>query len=337
MPGLLGRFKAANQRFNGLLGGLIPPNNLGGLLSPEEAEAARRQSQLAMAANLLQASGPSLTPTSFAQNLGGGIMAGQQAQSGAIDSALSRKLLEAQLRQMQAPQEARIPNLIAELQSLGLPVSIEGVQQLTAAKGSQGTTINVGDNKMGEPIPITQLLNVRLPDGSTPPIGTTFEEARAMGATVKSSAEQQKDAQSESALGILDELETLALGPEGVFTGIEPGIKSRLGGAVEHVGNLVTQSNPNAARYDDLSQSTLAPFIKSLGESGALAEGDVQRALGLLPRTLPVPDTETVARQKFAALRVILQRGIRNQEAGILVGEDIPPLPDGFTLDPEEG
>jgi hypothetical protein len=335
MPGLLGRFKNVNTRFNGLLGGLTPMNTAGGLLPGAEAEDAQRQAQLAMAASFLQSSGPSPMPVSFGQALGGGLMAGQNAQNNAIDSALTRQLLMAQtMNQLNPGREDRTPNDILMLDALGLPHTPEGMAQLTKVRGSQGTTINIGD-KLNEPIPITQLSDVRLPDGSTPPIGTTFKEAREMGAQVQSSAEQQRATQTQSAMGILDELQGLALGPNGAFTNIEPGLINRAGAALTHMVDMVTQERPEVSRYEDLSRSALAPFIKSLGESGALAEGDVQRALGLLPRVWPLPDTADVAAQKFEALKKILDTGIRKYNEKQGTAGEIPPLPAGFTLDEE--
>lgn len=101
--GILSRLKAANQRFNGLLGGIVPQNDAGGLLGFEDADQARRQGQLALGASLLQASGPSLTPSTFGSNLGGALMNAQVAQNQGLDSALQRQLLMAQIGHLQAP------------------------------------------------------------------------------------------------------------------------------------------------------------------------------------------------------------------------------------------
>lgn len=210
------------------------------------------------------------------------------------------------------------------------PITDEEI--LALAGGGGGTTINLGD-KLAEPIPITQIGNVRTPDGNAVPIGTTFQQARDMGAQVQSSAEQARRTQADAALGILGELEALALGEGGVFTDVEPGFVNRAGSALLHGLNMLTQDDPNAARYEDLSKSTLAPFIKFLGESGALADGDVQRGLGLLPRIFPLPDTRKVAEEKINGLKEIISRGIRNLNTGQRVDASIPPLPPGFVLD----
>lgn len=212
------------------------------------------------------------------------------------------------------------------------PLTDEEVLKLAGG----GTTINIGD-KLAEPIPISSIGNVRTPDGKPVPIGTTFAQAREMGAEVYSSDEQTRERQADAALGVLGELEELALGPGGAFADIDPGFMNRAAAAVMHGLDLLTQNDPAASRYEDLSKSTLAPFIKMLGESGALAEGDVSRALGLLPRSFPLPDTKKVAQEKFRALREIVTRGIRNLNTSTTTPETLPPLPPGFTLDQPEG
>lgn len=211
------------------------------------------------------------------------------------------------------------------------PLTDEEVLKLAGG----GTTINIGD-KLNEPIPIAQIDSVRLPNGEAVPIGTTFAQARDLGAQVQSPDEQKRRTQADAALGVLGELEELALGPSGVFANVEPGFINRAGAAITHAIDMVTQNNPEAARYEDLSRSTLGPFIKMLGETGALAEGDVNRALGLLPRSFPLPDTKKVAEEKLRALREIVTRGIRNfnsMASAATSTSSLPPLPPGFTLD----
>src|SRR5690606_13516103 len=141
-------------------------------------------------------------------------------------------------------------------------------------------TINVGgESKLDEPIPISSVSNVRLPDGRAVPIGTTFRQAREMGAQVLSSEEQKRSTQADQALGILGELERLALGSGGIFPQVSPGLANRAAAAIQFGLDALTQKDPRASQFHDLTQSTIAPFVRFLGDSGALAEGDVQRAL----------------------------------------------------------
>ena len=64
------------------------------MLDPEAMKQIQQQSQLAMAAQLLAAGGPSTTRTSLGQALGKGVMAGQQAQQGGVTNAAQSMLLK---------------------------------------------------------------------------------------------------------------------------------------------------------------------------------------------------------------------------------------------------
>jgi hypothetical protein len=50
--------------------------------------------------------------------------------------------------------------------------------------------------------------------------------------------------------------------------------------------------------------------VRSLGDAGALSEGDVTRALGLIPELGATPATEREARAKFTELRKIISGGV---------------------------
>ena len=81
------------------LGGLLGVGDgLGDLLTPEQQRAVQQRGLLSAAAALLQASGPSRTPTSLGQALGSALLAGQtgaeQAQQSALTQMLTRQKLE---------------------------------------------------------------------------------------------------------------------------------------------------------------------------------------------------------------------------------------------------
>ena len=90
---------ATMQDFGGLLFG-GGGTGLEDYLSADQQSGIRNQALLQAAAALLQAGGPSRTPISLGQALGGALQAGsagyQQAQQGAVQSLLVRqKLAEA--------------------------------------------------------------------------------------------------------------------------------------------------------------------------------------------------------------------------------------------------
>jgi hypothetical protein len=79
---------------NGLLG---PSQSYGGLLSPEDQQAARRQAMMATATQLLSAGGYSQTPTTLGQAIGPALMAGQQTQQQAGQDMLQAMLIKTKL------------------------------------------------------------------------------------------------------------------------------------------------------------------------------------------------------------------------------------------------
>jgi hypothetical protein len=323
----------ASGGFNNVMGRLSGPDDPN--LSAQENDARKQQAQMAMIGQLLQGAAPRPRGTgSPLADFGSAMMAGQQAGNQFSADAIRTKLMQAQIAQAQQQQGPQDPSDIRAMQALGYPLTPEGFRQYNADQAKPGTTINIGE-KLAEPIPIAQLDTVRLPDGTTPPIGTTYQEARDMGAKVLSAEDQKRTIQADQALGILNQLEELAIGPNGVFNEVQPGLANRAAAAIDFGLEMLTQNDPRASQFHDMSQATLAPFIKFLGETGSLAQGDVQRAIGLLPRTFPLPDTGEVAREKIAELREIITRGVTKMNSVSRQSKDVPPPPPGFTVDPE--
>lgn len=95
---------ATMQDFGGLLFG-GGGSGLEGYLTPEQQQAIQQQGMLQAASALLSAGGPSRTPTSLGQALGGALQAGQQgyqqAQMGAIQNILTGQKLQESKRAMQ--------------------------------------------------------------------------------------------------------------------------------------------------------------------------------------------------------------------------------------------
>ena len=79
-----------------------------------------------------------------------------------------------------------------------------------------------------------------------------------------------------------------------------------IGGTFTNILNSLTGGNYNyqAANYNEQSRGSLAMIIKALGDSGALAEGDVDRAMGLIPQ---ITDSEAKAYDKYQNLMSMLQ------------------------------
>ena len=79
-----------------------------------------------------------------------------------------------------------------------------------------------------------------------------------------------------------------------------------IGGNITNILNSLTGGNYNyqAANYNEQGRGSLAMIIKALGDSGTLAEGDVERAMGLIPQ---ITDSQEKAADKYQKLMAMLQ------------------------------
>ena len=79
-----------------------------------------------------------------------------------------------------------------------------------------------------------------------------------------------------------------------------------IGGRLTQLLNTITGGgyDPKSAAYESGSKGSLGMIIKALGDSGALSEGDQQRAMSLLPQ---VTDTQAAANVKYQQLIQILK------------------------------
>lgn len=173
-----------------------------------------------------------------------------------------------------------------------------------------GTTVNVGTPL--KPFTPAELKNLRTPEGDIPPIGTTPADAKALGLTVLTTEQQKSLDTAGKFKPVMDRLEKLALGKGGVFTNVKPGLANRFRAGMDLFISSLDRQNPNVAEFDSLAKGTVAPIIRQLGDAGALSDGDVKRALGLLPQIqgdFLLPDTREDAKRKLDTLRSILERG----------------------------
>lgn len=188
-----------------------------------------------------------------------------------------------------------------------------------------GTTINnVTEKDLDKVVPVSDLEKIILPDGSRPKIGATWRDIRSAGGEVVTSAEQSDQDKTNQALTLLEQLRGLAIGSEenpGIFAEVEPGLLNRGKKALDFVFDWLEQGDPRASQYQDLSAGAISSLVRSLGEKGALSDGDVERALNLLPTIFPLPDTGKVAQGKLNELERLIARGTNNLERGIVVGK----------------
>lgn len=79
-----------------------------------------------------------------------------------------------------------------------------------------------------------------------------------------------------------------------------------IGGNMTNILNSLTGGNYNyqAANYNEQSRGSLAMILKALNEAGALSDGDVNRAMGLIPQ---ITDSQEKAYDKYQKLMSMLQ------------------------------
>jgi len=130
------------------------------MLDPEVMKQVQQQSQLAMAAQLLAAGGPSTSPTSLGQALGKGVMAGQQAQQGGMTNAVQGMLMKQKMDEYK--RDLEIKKNYAQMFAGGTPnpnqPSSQAMTQLTPQQALLATGMPVGPTKaraamIGQPAP----------------------------------------------------------------------------------------------------------------------------------------------------------------------------------------
>ena len=118
------------------------------LLTAQQQEAIKRQSMLAMAAQLLQAGGPSSQRIGLGQALGQGVMAGQQAQEKGTTGAVNQMLLRQKLDEAKRAQalQGQIQSVFAggmptqQDAALAAPESVAGAPGPTLRRAELGLT-----------------------------------------------------------------------------------------------------------------------------------------------------------------------------------------------------
>jgi len=133
-----------NPLLQKVLGGLLgQPQSYGGLLGVQDQKAAQRQAAMAMAAQLMSASGPSQTPVSFGQALGPALMAGQQAQQQHGQDMLQAMLLKTKLQQSKV---AKTPSAVQEFEyakANGFNGTFEEWKRVASAQPQEASAIAV--------------------------------------------------------------------------------------------------------------------------------------------------------------------------------------------------
>lgn len=177
--------------------------------------------------------------------------------------------------------------------------NLEIKQQLASMKAIPGN----------EPLKAPELLHYIDKEGNHPAAGSTLNDVIQKGFRLASTQEVNMMLAGRGAESTISQLEKYVetiWGKEGQDK-ITEGIRKRTMAGAEFAIDRAKQSNPDLNAYEAFGAGTLAPLIRAIGEKGALAEGDIQRGINLIPKTGnkfgELPDTSVVARQKMKQLR----------------------------------
>jgi hypothetical protein len=135
--------------------------------------------------------------------------------------------------------------------------------------------------------------------GEHPVMGTTFEQAAEQGFIPITAFKLNLSVASKQMMGILDEAEGLVK-----KVGLSKSALTRPVRTLALYFDKASQRRPEVAEMVSFINGTVAPIIRALGEKGALAEGDVKRAIELMPK---LSDTEEVALNKLGRIRSIME------------------------------
>lgn len=147
----------------------------------------------------------------------------------------------------------------------------------------------------GDPLlPVSDAATLQLP------YGTTQSQAAAKKIIPQTAAQRDKETALSPVSAIVDQIDRYSQKVNNFGTGAG-GEGRAIGGLTRWLGGI-TQKDTDAAGLMR-QQAYLSNIVRSLGEKGTLAEGDVQRAIGAIPS---VWDTKDVATQKIKDLRSII-------------------------------
>jgi hypothetical protein len=195
-----------------------------------------------------------------------------------------------------------------------VPVTVTGPsgsqQRISVPKFAEpGTTIQTSPGVKELPIAEANLpLWVKPDDLSTPPVGMTPTEATKKGYRRLSTTQKSVVMSIGAVDGILSDIESLM---KSVFPESENLLQRAVGATKRKVG-AATQTNRDAALLDSKIMGVLAPVIRALGEKGALANEDVERAANLFPK---LTDDADVAWAKLRELKGMFKRA-KDQNMG---------------------
>jgi hypothetical protein len=105
--------------------------------------------------------------------------------------------------------------------------------------------------------------------------------------------------------------EDLGGNPVGAFRPDDTGLGGRLIAGLRNMWNSLAQPDTSggtaAENYERSKKATIATIVKAFGDTGALSEGDIKRAVESLPEADKFPDAYNYAKNAFDHLENLLK------------------------------
>jgi len=257
-----------------------------------------------------------------------GLFSQSQAQgiAGLLANPNTAKFGQALLSQMVTPPDTT--TLYKNAIAAGLvPGTKEFQDFIHQAVLKPSTQISLGEQRLS----VADAKSLVDEKGMHPPAGILWNQLDTSKYKIQSPEQQKNENTLAGVSQILGRMVDLYFDPKNPLY-FEGGIQERIKKGISNMSDLASQGHTNASSYNALVEGSLAPIVKSLGETGNLAKEDITRARKLLS-DLALPDKKGVAVQKFKQLYEILQKGLgRNARLdlpGALTG-GAPPPPPGY-------
>lgn len=137
--------------------------------------------------------------------------------------------------------------------------------------------------------------------GAPATAGATPRELRDQGFATLTTEQTKSVDDLDQSLAIMDQIDEVAAR---IFTGPDRDLLTRALVGKGRELQALTQSNPDLVAYQRLVEGRLSPIVRALGERGALAEGDVERAVSNFAK---LGDNPSVALQTLGQTREVFE------------------------------
>ncbi len=288
---------------------------------------------VSMGLNMMARSGPSKTGGGFGQIMGQSGLAGmqtyQQAQQREMQQAQRQQQMEMQQQTAQRQQSAldlqiaktqQQPKLgqnyinILKEQGVGsrdaTPEQIAAAGQIIESRAINRNLASFGgreaakrEARLDEPIFNPNVLSKITIGGKPAQFGVTPRQLIEQADLITIPGKVEGATAQEQGLNLVNQLESMLGGLNSA-----KGWMARLTQAPGRTIDLYLQRNPSVVAYNDFSQATVAPLLRTIGEKGNMSNRDIERAIKAIPRVAPVPDTNEVSKRKIKALKEFISR-----------------------------